>query len=97
MEVLHGRLYDASLTRDWFITEVVEAETLCMLIIHPCNIVYHVVLEPVKHVQVGVFEDIKLCVTIHRGEPASIDTEEKAELLGKIALFDIGARLRWYP
>ena len=44
-----------------------------------------------------MLEDIKICVTVHRSEPAGIDTEEKAELLGKIALFDIGARLRWNP
>ena len=68
-----------------------------MCIIDPCDIIDHIVLEPVEHVEVGVLEDIKLRVIIHRGEPAGIDTEEKAELLGKIALFDIGARLRWYP
>ena len=44
-----------------------------------------------------MLEDIKVGVTVHWSEPTCINTEEKAELLGKIALFDIGARLGRYP
>ena len=44
-----------------------------------------------------MLEDINIGVTVHRGEPARINSEEKAELFGKIALFDIGARLGRYP
>ena len=97
MEVLHWGLYDAALSRDWLIAEVVKSETLCVGIIHPCNIILQGLLEIVKHVQIGVLEDIKIGVTVHRGEPACIDTEEEAELFGKIALFDIGARFGRYP
>ena len=97
MEVLHGGLHDAAFARNWFITEVIEIETCFMVFIHPCDIINHEVLEPVKHVQIGVLENIKARVTVHWGEPACINTEEKAELLGKIALFDIGARFGRYP
>ena len=97
MEVLHRGLNDASLTRDWLIAEIVEVETCFMVLIHPCDIINHVVLEPVQHVQIGVLEEIKFSVIIHRSEPACINTEEKAELLGKIALFDVCARFRRHP
>jgi len=42
-------------------------------------------------------EDVDRQVVVERSDPASVDTEEEAELLCEILLLDIGARFRWNP
>ena len=42
-------------------------------------------------------KDILFEVVVQGSDPASVDTEEEAELLCEILLLDIGARFRWDP
>ena len=88
VEVLHGRLDDAALTADGLVAETVEGE------VHSVDrrlVVDDVVLQVPQHVQVGVLEDVKVKIVVHGGDPARVNSEEEAKLLGKVALFDVGA------
>ena len=89
MEVLHWTFDDTAFARDRLVAEVVEDEILAIQ--HSC-VVLDLTLELPHQLKVGMAEDVDRQVVVERSDPASVDTEEEAELLCEILLLDIGAR-----
>ena len=95
MEILHRAFDNATFTRDRLVTEIVQGEfqaTQCR------SVVLDSVLESIEHLKIWMSKYVLIQVIIRNwGDPASVNSEEEAELFGKVFLFNIGAGFCWDP
>ena len=95
LKVLHWTLCKATLTRDWFVTKVIQR------VFHAVNfgcVFFKCFLQVVDQIEVWFQEYVSICIFwFERSNPPCVDSEEESELFCKVVLFYGGSWCRWHP